>query len=61
MAEGPGRWKILLDWKRKAAASWEQTRKASVSAAGVSPMAIRYDPNRCTPGASVNLRVLLMQ
>jgi hypothetical protein len=77
MAEGPGRWDILLDWKRKAAASWEKVRKALANAAGVSPKAIRYDAlvharsdlemtttvtqDRYTPGARVNLRVLLMQ
>ena len=72
-AEGPGRWEILLDWKK----AQPTLDRVSMEAVGVSRKAIRYDAlvharsdlamaatvaqNRLTPGATVTVRVRLSQ
>ena len=76
-AEGPGRWEILLDWKRGTNRTWDRLRRAHATAIDVSQRAIRYDAlvharsdlemagsvtqDRLTPGAKVAVRARLSQ
>jgi murein tripeptide amidase MpaA len=76
-AEGPGRWEILLDWKRGAKRAWDRARSARAATVGVSRTAIQYEAlvharsdlemaatvaqDRLTPGAKVTVRVRLSQ
>ena len=75
--EGPGRWEILLDWKRNAGRTWERVSRKNALVAGVSRKAIQFqalvharsdlemaatvEQDRNTPGARVSVRVRLTQ
>lgn len=76
-AEGPGRWEILLDWRRDWKKLWEREKNKKLFAATTGRHALRYkalvharseldmtatvDQSALTPGATVTVRARLTQ